>query len=200
MKQVEFTGKDIGSPALEGSTKRLVSGYEVQAGGADVWGLQDQCHFAHLVCEDDFDIQVQLTSLEAAHQYTKAGLMARESLDSDSAHAYFVVFPDNSPRNKNNGGYEFQYRSMKNGDSAAIYPDDYTSEPPLFPVNYPDTWLRLQRHGNEFLSWYSADGVEWIRFSSKVLTLDKSLLVGLAVTSHDASKSTMATFEHISFA
>ncbi|NQX58617.1 hypothetical protein [Paenibacillus qinlingensis] len=199
MKQVEFTGSDIGSPALEGSTKQLVDGYEVQAGGADVWGLMDQFHFSHLVCEGDFDIKVQLVSLEAAHLYTKAGLMARESLDPDSAHAYFVVFPDNSPRNKNNGGYEFQYRSMKQGDSAAIYPDDYTSEPPLFPVNYPDTWLRLQRSGSDFHAWYSANGVEWVRFSSKVVALNNSLLVGLAVTSHDENKSTRAIFKNISF-
>ncbi|KGE16526.1 hypothetical protein [Paenibacillus wynnii] len=88
--------------------------------------------------------------------------MARESLEADGAHAYFMVFPDNSPRNKNNGGYEFQFREVSSGDSAAIYPEDYTTEPPIFPVNYPNTWVRLQRDKDEFHAWYSTDGVEWI--------------------------------------
>ncbi|OCT16301.1 hypothetical protein A8709_02390 [Paenibacillus pectinilyticus] len=198
MSQIELKGADIGNPTIEGSTKRLADGYEVQAGGADVWGLSDEFHFSHQACEGDFNIQVRLEALEGAHLYTKAGLMARESLAADSAHAYLVVFPDNSPRNKNNGGYEFQYREVSQGDSAAIYPEDYTTEPPTFPVDYPNTWLRLQRVNNEFHSWYSADGTDWQLFSSKVLELNNSLLVGLAVTSHNEDKSATAVFKNIS--
>ncbi|MGQ5391294.1 hypothetical protein ACT8ZS_10670 [Paenibacillus sp. M.A.Huq-84] len=60
------------------------------------------------------------------------------------------MFPDNSSRNKNNGGYELQFRESKGGASAAVYPSDYTSETPEFPVLFPDTWIRLKRSGNTF--------------------------------------------------
>lgn len=137
MGQVSFLSQDIGNVALEGSIEKTDEGYDIIAGGADIWGTEDQFHFCYVTVHDDFDIAVRLESLSMADLYTKAGIMARKSLLADSEHVFFMVFPDNSPRNKNNGGYEFQYREKMGEESFAIYPDDYSSEHAEFPIHYP---------------------------------------------------------------
>lgn len=160
MSETKLIGQDIGEPEHRGSTVEVPGGYDIVAGGKDIWGKADQFHFAYTEARGDFEVTVRLEALSSADLYTKAGIMTRQSVEADSAHSFFQVFPDNSPRNKNNGGYEFQYRETAGGGSAAIYPDDYTTEPPSFPVQYPNTWLKLQRSGNTFHAFYSADGLE----------------------------------------
>ncbi|TVY07173.1 DUF1349 domain-containing protein [Paenibacillus cremeus] len=197
MNSILLTGTDIGSPALQGVIEQLTSGYRITAGGADIWGTSDEFHFAYMQYTGDFDLTVRIEALSSANLYTKAGIMARESLEADSAHAYFLVFPDNRPRNKNNGGYEYQYREVKGGDSAAIYPPDYTSMLPKFPVQYPQTWLRLERRGSLFQAWYRAEGDDWKLFTEKELAMNPSILLGLAVTSHNRAETATAQFVDI---
>ena len=194
MSKFEFKSSDIGSPAISGSTLTNDHSFEITAGGADIWGVSDQLHFAYTEYKGDFDFTAKLESFEMSHLYAKAGLMARETLEAGSPHVYHMVFPDNSPRNKNNGGYEFQYREVNNDKSYAIYPSDFQIEPPMFPVNYPNTWLRLKRIGNKFDAFYSPDGNEWTIYSSHTIELAETLLVGFAVTSHDTAKKTVAKF------
>jgi hypothetical protein len=123
--------------------------------------------------------------------------MAREELTDNSRHIFFQVFPNNNPRNKNNGGYEFQYRKDKNREMKAIYPARFDSIPE-FPVNYPNTWIRLKRVGNEFTGYYSADGKTWKIYTQFTMELAPKVYLGLAVTSHDTRKTSTAVFRNIS--
>lgn len=192
----KFKQTDIGNPAIAGSS--LIQNNEIQiiAGGADVWGVKDQFHFSWLEKSGDFDLVARIESLSAPHMYTKAGLMAREELTDNSRHIFFQVFPDNKPRNKNNGGFEFQYRAEKAGEMKAIYPAASTGTPE-FPVNYPNTWIRLQRSGNEFTGYCSPDGKTWKVYTTFTLGLSKKIYLGLAVTSHNAKESAKAIFREI---
>jgi regulation of enolase protein 1 (concanavalin A-like superfamily) len=194
---IALTGSDIGSPFKQGSTRQVAEGYDISAGGKDIWEASDQFHYAHFKQAGDFDLIARLESLSMADLYTKAGLMARESLEAGSPHAYLMVFADNSPRNKNNGGYEFQYRDTTGGPSAAIYPADYSSETPNFPVRYPSVWLRLKRNGDSFESFYSEDGAIWKLYAEHTMKLNRTVYVGLAVTSHNADETVNAAFRGI---
>ena len=98
-----FSNLDIGSPQLAGSAKQVEDGWDLVAGGVDIWEKSDQFHFVHKQIAGDFDIAVRVEAFTPAHLYSKAGLMIRESLNPDSAHLMFVVFSDNSPRNNNLG-------------------------------------------------------------------------------------------------
>ncbi len=187
---------DIGNPAVAGSAKILDKGIQIIAGGADVWGKKDEFHFSYLEKTGDFDLAARIESLTAPHMYTKAGLMAREELSDHSRHIFFQVFPDNKPRNKNNGGFEFQYRAVKAGDMKAIYPAESTGIPE-FPVNYPNTWIRLKRSGNDFTGYVSADGKTWKVYTSYTLDLSKKLFLGPAVTSHNVKQAATAVFRDI---
>ncbi len=184
-----FVGTDLGGPALAGTTTPFAGGYQIVAGGTDIWNQNDQGHFAHQQRTGDFDVQTRVESLTRADLYTKAGLMARESLAADSRHVFALVFPSNEPRNNNTGGYEFQYRATTGGGSVAIYPP--TPNP---TVNYPNTWLRFKRSGDTFTAYSSADGLTWREFASTTLDLPDTIYFGFAVTAHTAGTTTTARF------
>jgi len=194
----KFKSTDIGNPDIAGSSQIQDNSIHISAGGADVWGVQDEFRFAYMEQTGDFDLVAQIESLTAPHLYTKAGLMAREDLSDNSRHIFFQVFPNNNPRNKNNGGYEFQYRKEKAGEMKAIYPAKFDGIPE-FPVNYPNTWIRLKRVGNNFTGFYSADGKNWKPYTTFTMEIAKKVYLGLAVTSHNSKAAATATFSNISF-
>jgi hypothetical protein len=162
---------------------------KIVAGGADIWGTSDQFQFASRSQVGDFDVAVNLHEFVPAHLYSKAGLMARETMAADSPHVYIMAFADNKARNKNNGGLEFQYRTVAGQKSFAIYPVIRPNEAPEFPADYPHVWLRLKRTGKEFQSSYSKDGKTWKLYSSHTADLPERVFLGLAVTSHSDGKS-----------
>lgn len=188
---------DIGNPSIAGSTKITDNKLILNAGGADIWNKRDEFRFAYIQQSGDFDLISKVESLTDPHLYTKAGLMVREELTEDSRHIYFMVFPNNKPRNKNNGGYEYQYRMEKGGESKAIYPSKFEGTPE-FPVNYPETWIRLKRVGNEFTGFYSPDSSTWKPFASFTLDLPAKVYIGPAVTSHNAKAATEAVLSSLS--
>lgn len=191
-----FKHSDIGNPSIAGIVKITNDGIDITAGGADIWGVKDEFNFVYVERTGNFDMVSRIESLTAANLYTKAGIMAREDLTAGSRHIYFQVFSDNSPRNKNNGGYEFQYRTMKDSSMKAIYPKS-SAGAPEFPVIYPDTWVRLQRIKNDFTGYYSADGKTWKVYTSFTLELPAKIYLGMAVTSHNTSKTASAKFKNI---
>lgn len=191
-----FKHQDIGNPSIKGNINVTPSGIDVNAGGADVWGVKDEFHFVFVERTGDFDLISRIESLAAANLYTKAGLMAREDLTPGCRHIFFQVFSDNNPRNKNNGGYEFQYRQVKDSSMKAIYPKSSTGTPE-FPVKYPNTWIRLQRTGNDFTGYYSLDGKTWKPYTTFTLALPTKIYLGLAVTAHNTGHNASAKFRNI---
>jgi hypothetical protein len=194
-----FKTADIGNPAIAGVTiagNSVKGGFNLTAGGADVWGVKDEFGFIYFEKSGDFDFITQVESLTAPHLYTKAGIMAREDLTPGSRHIFFQLFPDNRPRNKNNGGFEFQYRQTANGEMKAIYPASSTGTPE-FPVAFPNTWIRLKRVKNDFTGYYSTDGINWKVYTTYSLDLPLKVYLGLAVTSHNIAESATAAFRNI---
>jgi hypothetical protein len=191
-----FKHTDIGNPAIAGTVKSSATGFDITGGGADIWGVKDEFNFVYVERKGDFDLVSRIESLSAPHLYTKAGLMAREDLTAGSRHIYFQVFPNNNPRNKNNGGFEFQYRVAKDGEMKAIYPKSSVGEPE-FPVAYPNTWIRLQRVKNDFTGYCSADGKNWKVYTTFTLDLPENIYLGLAVTSHKTTEIASSSFLNI---
>jgi len=198
IKTSEFRNTDVGNPAVSGKASILKEGFDITAGGADIWGVRDKFHFVYIEKKGDLDIAAKIESLSSPHLYTKAGLMAREDLTAGSRHIFFQLFPDNKARNKNNGGFEFQYRLQKDGEMKAIYPARFDGTPE-FPVTFPDTWIRLKRVGNVFTGYTGTDGKTWKEYTSFTLDLPQKIYLGPAVTSHNKSEAAIAKFRDISF-
>jgi hypothetical protein len=189
-----FSHLDIGSPQLPGSAREVATGWDIVAGGSDIWETSDQFHFVHKQVAGDFDIAVRVESFTPAHLYSKAGLMIRESLSPDSAHLMFLVFSDSSPRNNNLGAYEMQFRSVADGACQAVYPAVRPPASPEFPAAYPNSWLRVQRRGDRFYAFGPIDGKAWKIYAMQELKLAKQVYVGPALTSHNPVELAKACF------
>lgn len=192
----DFRSLDIGSPQLAGSATQTADGWDIVAGGADIWQNSDQFHFVCRQVSGDFDLAVRVESFTPAHLYSKAGLMIRETLNADSAHLMFLVFANDAPRNNNLGAYEMQFRSKPGGDCQAIYPAIKPPAPPEFPAAFPNSWLRVERRGERFAAFASTDGKTWKLYGTQTLTLPRSVYIGPALTSHDPQATANASFRN----
>lgn len=183
-----LTSLDIGNPAA-GSTRTLSDGYELTAGGADIWGASDEFRYAYEQRTGDFDVAVRISDVTQPDLYTKAGLMVRDTLNANARHIFALVFPSNAARNNNSGGYEFQTRDTTGGGATAIYPPA-----PQPRVNFPNTWLRLKRQGNVWTAYSGGDGETWSPYATKTLALPQTVYFGVALTAHTTGAKAVASF------
>ncbi len=191
---VPFSNLDIGSPQLAGSARPVESGWDIVAGGVDIWERTDQFHFVFQDISGDFNVAARVESFTPAHLYSKAGLMIRENVNADSAHLMFLVFAGDAPRNNNLGAYEMQFRPAAGADCQGIYPAVRPPAPPEFPAAFPNSWLRVTRRGNQFTAFASTDGKSWRQYGEQVLPLANTVMVGPALTSHNPSVTAQAAF------
>ena len=175
---VEFVPSDIGNPAQAGSATPVGNGFNVVGGGSDIGGIFDQFHFEYQKRSGNFDVKVRVQSLGASDAWAKAGVMARESLEANSRFAASLTTPATV-------GCFFQSRTATGAAaSAAGY----------FPVNFPETWLRLQRSGNLFTGYASLDGQNWTVLGSVNMSMPGTVYLGQAVTSRNPVQTTLAEF------
>ena len=171
----------IGNPAFPGSQTAVDHGYDIVGGGLDLNGSSDQCNFSYQPRAGDFDVAVRLAGLSPADVWAKAGLMARETLDPGSRFAASLATPSMV-------GSFFEWRNPANNPA---------SSSGSFPGNYPNTWLRLQRLGNNFSGFASYDGQTWISLASVSIAMPSQIYVGMAVSSHNPGQPALAQFRDL---
>lgn len=174
------TAIDVGNPRPVGSTAPMAVGADLTAGGLEIGGSSDQFHFLYQPVAGDFDVRTRLESIENTDLWAKGGLMLREGLATGSRFAGVFATPTLS-------GCSFQSRLNANATS--------TSSGNL-PVNYPYTWLRLQRQGDVVSGYAGCDGTNWVPMGTMSLGTNQMFL-GLAATSHNTNRATVARFRDI---
>jgi hypothetical protein len=164
--------------------------YTVTGVGVDIWEFIDDFHFAHKSLHGDGSITARIDSIENVHEWAKAGVMIRSSLDPTSENVMVLVTP--------NGRVAFQHRHTQ----AAV---TYSANTPVGTVQLPH-WVRLTRRSNRFLGEHSCDGIHWQTVlpssdpnqpASIEITMNETVYLGLAVTSHDATKTAEAHVSHV---
>jgi hypothetical protein len=177
------TSADIGTDGAGGSTSIANGIYTIQAAG-HIWGRWDEFRFVYARLDRDGEITARVDSVSATNSWTKAGVMIRETLSSRSRFAYTLVSAGN--------GVDFEYRASTSGVARRSGTYDQVSRAPY--------WVRLQRIGNVFTSYVSADGQSWRQQGSSVtITMAANVYVGLAVTSHLDGASATAVFSNVSY-
>jgi hypothetical protein len=58
-------------------------------------------------------------------------------------------------------------------------------------------WVKLQRNGNLFSAYESADGVNWTLVGTENIVMPTMVYVGLAVTSHNDAVSATCTVDSV---
>ncbi|MHC4438046.1 MAG: sugar-binding protein [Planctomycetota bacterium] len=161
-----------------------VGTYTMTGSGADIWTVDDveadEFHFAYKTLTGVGSIIAKVQSVENTNIWAKAGVMIRESLNPDSAHATMVVTPAS--------GVSFQRRP---GTSAASA--DTTTADIVAPQ-----WVKIERDlAGNFTGSYSADGVNWTMQGSENIQMGSSVYIGLALTSHDTALTCQAVFSNV---
>ena len=174
-----WTGRDIGSPALDGSASAAGGAFTVRAGGIDMWGTSDQFHFVYQPLQGDVEVIARVASLQYADPYSNAGVMIRETLTAGSRHAYMRVSASH--------GWGFQSRILT-GDESYYLPG---------PSGTAPGWVRLVREGNLFSAYRSTDGTRWSLVGSDRISMASTVYVGVALSSHDAAQRATAAFTNL---
>lgn len=177
-----WESSDIGSPGLPGFARYSAGTFAVEAAGADIWNASDQFRFTYQPVSGDVDLVARVASLASGDNWTKAGVMVRESLAPDAAHA--SVFMTGAK------GVAFQ-RRLSTG-----LPSVHTSGG---AYDVPG-WIKLERRGDVVTALFSADGLLWTVIGAELLPLPYTIYAGLAVTSHDAYAYTQAQFDGVTVA
>ena len=151
--------------------------------GADIWDTADKFRYVYKNLSGNGTIVARVDTLVRTDGWAKAGVMIRESVHPGSKHAFVCLTPDY--------GVSFQQRPETGNVMSQVSTN----------VVVASVWLKLTRTGNAFTAQHSADGVTWtnIAFTTPVnITMANDVLIGLAVTSHNASAATAAEFSNLS--
>ncbi|HXC98006.1 MAG TPA: lamin tail domain-containing protein [Verrucomicrobiae bacterium] len=173
-----YTSKDLGNPPVLSTVTVAGNGINVTAMGSDTGGTNDQGNFSYQIASGNFDVCVRVADLGLTDVFAKAGLMAREDLTSNGRFAASIATPSMN-------GCFFEWRDPA-GSAAGTAGD--------FPVNYPNTWLRLQRVGNTFTGYAGFDGQTWTELGSDTISMPNQVYLGFSVSSHNTSQLTTAQF------
>ena len=170
---------DIGNPALAGRASESGGTFSVTGAGSDIWNSADQFHFMYRPVDGDVEIVARVVDVEYANAWSKAGVMIRQDLTASSAHALMVGTPAK--------GWAFQRRPVAAGVSVHS-PGSFTT---------PPGWVRLVRSGNTFSGYESTDGATWTLVGTETIDMAAGVYVGLAVTSHNTTMTSTATFTNV---
>ena len=169
--------RDIGAVGLSGSTSQSGDSFTLSGSGADIWGNADAFHYAYRSLSADGELITRVASQTNTDPWAKAGVMIRESLNADSKHVLVALTPSN--------GVALQYRTSTGGSSAHIGGGGGTA-----PV-----WLRLRRSGSTITASRSADGNSWSTIGSVSVSMNSTVFIGLATTSHNNGALSTARFD-----
>ena len=170
-------------PSVGSFTEGPVGTFTMTGAGSDIWGTADQFHFAYKTLTGPGTIIARVDSIENTHNWAKAGVMVRETLDADSKFAFALVSAAS--------GVAFQGR-MDTGASAVG-----TTEADIAAPH----WVRLERDvAGNFTASHSTNGSTWVPVSGAVplnIPMASDVYVGLALTSHAAAATCEAKFSNV---
>jgi hypothetical protein len=159
----------------------------IVAGGSDVSGGGDNLVYQYLVVTNDFDFRLRVQSVSGGGgMFARSGLMARDSFRDTSSHQVMVAV---------NAGNTFQTIARTMTGSIQTQSQPPNPLPSSFGSN---SWVRLQRVGTIFRTYYGDNGVDWTSLYQFDSAADADgpfanpLYLGIATSSWSARKTATA--------
>ena len=174
---------DVGDVSVPGSATFIQGAYRMTASGANIWGVEDEFHYAWTRRSGDLYIAADIAFEGAGTDpHRKAGLMIRQSLSPGSPYADVMVHGD--------GLVSLQYRDVQDGPTRQI----------VSAVRHPHR-VRLEREGDfVYFSVAGADGVLHHAGGSFRIAFQAPYMVGLALSAHNDAVTETATFLNVEIA
>jgi len=173
----------VPGPFMELAGGKIVMG----AAGTDIWNTTDEFRFACKPLSGDGSIVALVESVSRAVDWTKAGVMIRETLEAGSPFAAVYATPD----------YGCRYQARLTADVAAVSDSGVvTTEQTALVAPY---WVKIERVGNAFNGYYSTDGENWtaMAWNPQTIAMGANVYIGLAVTSHATGVLASAEFSSV---
>jgi hypothetical protein len=174
-----------GYPGVVGSFVEGPTGtYTMTGSGADIWAVNsieaDEFHFAYKMLAGPGSIVAKVQSIDNTNVWAKAGVMIRETLNPNSAHAMMVVTPGS--------GISFQRRPGTGQTSV-----DTTTGGITAPY-----WVKIERDmSGNITGSYSTNGSTWTTQGTENIPMGSNIYIGLALTSHDVALTCQAVFTNV---
>lgn len=167
-----WTSQDVGFPNAAGSYSFANGSHTVQGSG-DVFGTQDAFRYVYQQMSGDGSIIARVNAAgPCCVGFGKAGVMMRQSLASNSAHAFSSLLAAIVGL--------LETRATQGGNTTYLFGSGGL------------TWVRLTRTGNTFTGYVSNDGIIWVQVGTPtVIVMSDPIYVGLAVSSAFAPLSTV---------
>jgi hypothetical protein len=148
-----------------------------------MWAKQDQFQYVWKEMTGNFTVNATLEFLGKGEDHRKAGIMVRQSLDTDSAYGDFVIHGNGMPG--------LQWRPVK-GENTNTFDLPFDS-----PGKYK---LKLVRSGVGITVSMAKGGAELKEVARTEVTFTRGapVLVGLAVCAHNADNLETAVFSDVS--
>ena len=171
--------QDVGAVGVVGNAAYGNDVFTLNGAGADIQGTGDAFRFVYVTNTGDCTLVARVASVQNINAWSKAGVMIRESLNTNAANAFIALTPGN--------GVTWQYRSTAGGG---------TTHNNTGGLNAP-YWVKLVCSGNIFTGYRSADGVNWTQQGTATNSMAATVYLGLALTSHDNSTLCTATLDNV---
>jgi N-acetylneuraminic acid mutarotase len=159
--------------------------FTMTASGADIWNVNgveaDEFYFAYKMFKGAGSIIAKVNSIDNTNAWAKAGVMIRETLDPDSAHAMMCVTPGS--------GISFQRRPSTGATSLHTTTAGITA-----PYR-----IKIERSiSGNFTASSSTNGTTWtMQGTPQNIPMGANVYIGLALTAHDAALTCQASFSNI---
>jgi len=176
-----WQSSDIGYVAYPGDVCVNDGVYTITSSGADIWNTADAFHYLYQqTLASGAEIIARVVSISNTNANAKCGIMFRQNLDPGSPYVFLALTPTN--------GLWFQQRTTQSGSAVSIS----SQMSPTTPY-----WVRVLNTGNNYVSYYSPDGVNWSAMDSVTLSLGVNPYVGIAYTTHNNSVLDTAIVDNI---
>jgi len=176
-----------GWPGYVGSfTEDPAGTYTITAAGDEFWGNADGLHFAYKQLNGIGEVVAKIDSVDAVHDWTRVGVMIRDTLEPGSPYFATIFAPNQSM-------VRGQYRKYAVGDETVQSGRANDVGAPI--------WVKVVRgFGNVFTSFCSIDGTSWEQLGDPetIMIMSADVYVGLALSSHDFAKAAKAVFSDVS--
>jgi len=173
-----WKARNIGLRPGNASYDASIGEFTLSSSSTDIWGVKDRANYVYRTLEGDGSIVAEVRLIENMGSWAKAGVMIRNTLDSNAVHVEMMLTAER--------GATFQYRETVGGRMTDQFADAA-----------PPTYVKLTRNGDVFTGSISDDGVTWTIVGSVTLAMNEQVYVGIAVGNPDSFILNRAVFRNV---
>jgi len=169
---------DIGSPRFAGSAT-FENGIFTTTGSGRMNANTDDFHFVYQSLSGNGEMVAQITKMPRAN-WARHGVMIRESFERNAQYAMTELY-----RNQN----VVLYKGRAGEEFKEVQDSSQNFDVPI--------WIKMSREGDQFISSFSEDGVNWTEFNRETITMSENTFIGLVSHANTNDKESTATWRDV---